>query len=104
VSDIEREREAFVTHEIRPRAELLGGGTAEWDGSWTEQCNAEHGRPLTHDEHRTGWRVTQCDQHGEQRYAVGWRLAEQRRQADEQREREMAACPYVRCECGHHEE
>lgn len=35
---------------------------------------------------------------------VGWRLEQERREWEAKREAEMAACPYVACECGHHEE
>ena len=59
--------------------------------------------PVTEEETKTGWRTTAHKDH-EHRYAVGWRAEEQRKEADAKREAEMAACPYVECTCGHHED
>ena len=61
------------------------------------------GVPLTADEEREGYRTVQHDDH-EHTYAVGWRADEERKAAEAQREAEMAACPYIACTCGHHEE
>ena len=58
---------------------------------------------LTDEEQRTGWRERVHGDHTH-RYAVGWRAEQQRREDEARREAEMAACPYVACTCGHHEE
>ena len=63
----------------------------------------QYGGALTAEEERDGWRTVIHDDHTH-RYAVGWRAEHERKEADARREAEMAACPYVECECGHHEE
>lgn len=63
----------------------------------------EPGLALFEEEERTGLRTVQHGDH-QHTYAVSWRAEEQRREADARREAEMAACPYVACTCGHHEE
>lgn len=44
--------------------------------------------------------------HGDHEHTieVGWRWMQTRAEQEAKREAEMAACPYVACECGHHEE
>lgn len=59
--------------------------------------------PVTLEEERTGWRDRVHGDHSH-RVAVSWRADQMRREADATREAERAACPYVACTCGHHEE
>lgn len=59
--------------------------------------------PFTEEEQRTGYRIRMHDDH-EHKYAVLWRAEEERKAADAKRKAEMAACPYVECTCGHHED
>lgn len=69
-------------------------------GNWSLLADPE---PYTEEEQRTGYRIRQHDDH-EHKYAVLWRAEEERKAADIKREAEMAACPYVECTCGHHED
>ena len=59
--------------------------------------------PLTEEEARDGWRTRTHGDH-DHTYAVGWRAEQQAREHEVKRAAEMAACPYVECTCGHHEE
>jgi hypothetical protein len=60
--------------------------------------------PRTQRERITGWREFTSSSGLSGDYAVGWRAEQMAREADAQREAEMAACPYHVCTCGHHEE
>lgn len=60
-------------------------------------------KPLTRTEERIGWRTRKHDDH-KHRFAVGWRREQQDREYEAKREADMAACPYVACTCGHHED
>lgn len=72
---------------------------------WSLEAGEDYrARPNTEDEERTGWRsFTDSDGYTD-RYAVGWRLERQKREQEAKMEAEMAACPYVACTCGHHED
>lgn len=59
--------------------------------------------PLSPEETRTGWRTVTHEDHTHM-YAVGWRFQKEQEEAQAKREAEMAVCPYVECECGHHED
>ena len=59
--------------------------------------------PLTEVERETGWRTRAHGDH-EHTYAVAWRAEQMRAAAEAEREAEMAACPYVACQCGHHDD
>lgn len=60
--------------------------------------------PLTEEEERTGWRSFTDSAGTTANYAVGWRAEKQRAEAEARKAAEMAACPYVACTCGHHED
>lgn len=59
---------------------------------------------LTTKEKRSGYRLVTCRSGHENRIAVGWRAKKNAEEAEAQRAAEMAACPYVECTCGNHEE
>jgi hypothetical protein len=59
---------------------------------------------LTPEEERTGWReFTASDGRTGQR-AVGWRAEQADREYAAKRAAAMAACSYVACTCGYHDE
>lgn len=60
-------------------------------------------RSPTKEEARRGQQVYQHGDH-EHKISIGWRRERDRAKADARREAEMAACPYIACTCGHHEE
>lgn len=64
---------------------------------------AEDLPPPTPEQLESGY-ATYPHQDHEHTIEVGRRAEKTRADADAQREAEMAACPYVACTCGHHEE
>ncbi len=75
-----------------------------FDRMLCDECNAQHAKPLTTVQRVTGWRVITCSRHGDQRQEVAWRAERTERRRREAIDAEMAACPYVACECGYHED
>ena len=53
---------------------------------------------------KDGWSEVTCRSGHVNKFAVGWRLEKMQREATAKREAEMAACPYVACQCGYHEQ
>ena len=58
---------------------------------------------LTDEELRIGQRVIPHGDH-EHTVSVGWRAEQEQRENDARIEIEKAACAYVACTCGHHED
>ena len=60
--------------------------------------------PLTDEEKRTGWKEFTSSDGITGRVAVGWRAEQMAKEAEVARQKAMAACPYVECTCGYHED
>ena len=59
---------------------------------------------LTAEEVTAGWRSFTSSDGVEGRYAVGWRLAAMEAEAEAEERAAEAACQYVPCTCGRHED
>ena len=70
---------------------------------WLALHAPDYPEPLTVIEQMTGRRYVAHDDH-DHAISVAWRPAMERREADAIREAEMAVCPYVACQCGHHDD
>ncbi len=57
----------------------------------------------TDEEKLAGRQTFRHDDH-EHTVSIGWRAEQERRERAAEIEAEMAACPYVACTCGHHED